>query len=86
LQDYFASSKQAAVDPMSETDVTHSEIICPKCAVKNSITVNAVNRNSRINCSRCGNNLGVWNALGPKAGGRHTTSARIIWSRDRTKD
>jgi len=71
---------------MSGTDVSHAEINCPKCAMKNSITVNAVSRNARISCSRCGNDLGAWTNLGPQPGDRHSTPARIIWSRDRKKD
>lgn len=68
---------------MSGSDVTHSEIECPKCHSRNSITVNAVSRDSSIDCSKCGNPLGSWKDLGPQAGGRHSTNARLVWNRDR---
>lgn len=70
---------------MSGSDVSHTELFCPKCGARNSITVNAMNRESSIDCSKCGGPLGIWKAIGPQAGGRHSTSARLIWSRDRDK-
>ena len=68
---------------MPETHTTHSFVTCEACGTRNSITVNAMDRDAKIDCSKCRAKLGSWKRLGPQAGHAHSPETRIIWNRDR---
>ncbi|MAL09215.1 MAG: hypothetical protein CMF74_06090 [Maricaulis sp.] len=68
---------------MAGTHTTHTNVECEACGTRNSITVNAMNRESEIDCSRCGAKLGDWKTVGPQAGRSNSPDTRIVWNRDR---
>ncbi|MCD7060755.1 hypothetical protein [Pelagibacterium xiamenense] len=42
------------------------EIVCPHCGATNHITVDEVADNTRVNCSRCHAEIGLWRTISPQ--------------------